>query len=83
MALFLVVNWRMEVSTELVSPNSILRKLRLHACLNVRKLAALHGVDATSEALAAAVADLKRRGRIRSTGCRGRHAAFVLATFDL
>jgi len=49
----------------------------------VCKLAALHGVDASSEALAAAVADLKRRGRIRSTGCRGRHAAFVLTTFDL
>ena len=35
----------MEVSTELVSPNSILRKLHLHTCLNVCKLAALHGVD--------------------------------------
>lgn len=73
----------MEVSTELVSPNSILRKLHQHTRLNVRKLAVLHGVDATSKALAAAVADLKRRGRIRSTGCRGHHAAFVLTTFDL
>jgi hypothetical protein len=52
----------MEVSTELVSPNSILRKLHLHTCLNVCKLAALHGVDASSEALTAAIADLKRRG---------------------
>jgi len=72
----------MEMSAELVSPQSILRKLHQHTCLNVRKLAALHGVDASSEALAAAIADLNRRGRIHSTGCRSRHAAFVLATFD-
>ena len=73
----------MEVSTELVSPNSILRKLHLHTCLNVCKLAALHGVDVISEALTSAIADLKRRGRIRSTGCRCRHVAFGLTTSDL
>ena len=71
------------MSTRLVSPDSILRKLYLHPCLNVRQLALLHNVDASNEALNAAVADLKRRGRIRTTGGRGRHTAFVPATFDI
>ena len=46
------------MSTRLVSPDSILRKLYLHPCLNVRQLALLHNVDASNEALNAAVADL-------------------------
>ena len=71
------------MNTGLVSPDSILRKLHLHSCLNVRQLAALHDVDASNAALVAAVADLKRRGRIRSTGGSGRHMAFVPATFDI
>lgn len=71
------------MNTGAVSPDSILRKLHLHSCLNVRQLAALHAVDASNEALVAAVADLKRRGRIRSTGGHGRHTAFVPATFEI
>ena len=71
------------MNTGLVSPDSILRKLHLHSCLNVRQLALLHDVDASNAALNAAVADLKRRGRIRSTGGSGRHTAFVPATFDI
>ena len=71
------------MSTGLVSSNSILRKLYLYSCLNVRQLAALHDIDASNKALIAAVADLKRRGQIRSIGGRGRHTAFVPATYEI
>lgn len=71
------------MTTGLISTESILRKLHLHSCLNVRQLAVLHGVAVSNEALVAAVADLKRRGRIQFIGGRGRHTAFVPATFDI
>ena len=73
---------RMEVDKGLVSRQSILSKLRLHFCLNLRQLAALHGVDTANESLVTAVADLKRNGHIQPTGGQGRHTSFVLATFD-
>lgn len=70
------------MATGLVTSKSIMGKLQLHSCLNLRQLAALHGVDAGNDVLVAAVADLKREGRIRPTGGQGRHTSFVLATFD-
>lgn len=71
-----------EVPTGLVTSKSIMGKLQLHSCLNLRQLAALHGVDAANDALVTAVADLKRNGRIRPIGRQSQHTSFVLATFD-
>ena len=74
--------WRMEVDTGLVTSKSIMGKLQLHSCLNLRQLAALHGVNVADKGLVTAVAHLKRKGCIRPTGSLGRHVSFVLATFD-
>lgn len=65
-----------------VSTESILSKLHQKPCLDLRQLAALHGVDAADEALAKAVADLRRRGKISRIGGQGQRRSFVLATFE-
>ena len=70
------------MNTGLVTSQSVLSKLHLHSCLNLRQLAVLHGVDAANDALLTAVTDLKRKGCIRPIGGQGRRASFVLATFD-
>ena len=68
------------MNTGLISSKSIMGKLQIHSCLNLRQLAALHGVDAANEALVTAVADLKRKHYIRPTGGQGRHTSFVIPT---
>ena len=65
-----------------ISTASVLSKLQQRACLDLRQLAALHGVDAANETLSRAVADLRRRGKISRIGGRGARASFVLATFE-
>ncbi len=68
--------------TTTVSQESVLSTLLRRSCLDLRQLAALHGVDAANETLARAVADLRRRGKISCIGGRGARASFVLATFE-
>jgi len=65
-----------------VSTESILSKLHQMSCLDLRQLAALHGVDAANEMLTKAVADLRRRGKISRIGGQGQRRLFVLATFE-
>lgn len=52
------------------------------SCLELRQLAAQHGVDAANEMLSKTVADLERIGKIHRIGGKGRHLSFVLATFE-
>jgi DNA-binding GntR family transcriptional regulator len=59
-----------------------LSELHRESCLDLRQLAARHGVDAANETLARAIADLRRRGKISRIGGRGRRASFVAATFE-
>lgn len=73
---------RTELTTATVSTKSVLSKLHKQSCLDLRQLAALHGVDAADETLSRAVADLRRRGKIARIGGRGARASFVLATFE-
>lgn len=65
-----------------VSTESILSKFHQQSCLDLRQLAALHGVDAANETLTKAVADLRRRGKISRIGGQGLRRLFVLATFE-
>ena len=65
-----------------ISNESILSKLHKESCLDVRQLAALHGVDTTNETLSKAIADLRRRGKISRIGGRGPRTSFILATFE-
>lgn len=65
-----------------VSTESILSKFHQKSCLDLRQLAALHGVDAANETLTKAVADLRRRGKISRIGGQGQRRLFVLATFE-
>ena len=65
-----------------ISSASILSKLHQKACLDLRQLAALHGVDAANATLTKAVAELKRRGKIARIGGQGPRRLFVLATFE-
>ena len=73
---------RTKLTTTTVSKESVLSKLQKWSCLDLRQLAALHGVDAANETLSKAVADLRRRGKIACIGGRGARASFVLATFE-
>jgi len=57
-------------------------EFRQESCLDVRKLAALHGVDAGNEKLCRTILDLERDGKIRRIRGKGRNASFVLATFE-
>jgi len=65
-----------------VSKESILSKLHKQPCLDLRRLAALHDVDAANETLTKAVADLRWRGKISRIGGQGQRTSFVLATFE-
>ena len=65
-----------------ISTASVLSKLQQRACLDLRQLAALHGVDAANATLTKAVAELKRRGKIARIGGQGQRSLFVLATFE-
>ena len=71
-----------ELTTTTISKESVLSKLYRQSCLDLRQLAALHGVDAANETLSMTVADLRRRGKISCIGGRGARASFVLATFE-
>lgn len=70
------------MTTEKISTESVLSKFRKELCLDLRQLAARHGVDAANEALSRIVSDLKRKGRIHRIGGQGRRASYVLATFE-
>ena len=72
----------MELTMVAVSTESILSKFHQMAWLDLRQLAALHGVDAANESLTKAVADLRRRGKISRIGGQGQRRLFVLATFE-
>ena len=66
-----------------ISNRSILNKFDAESsCLDIRRLASLHGVGADDHSLGRAIADLLRRGRIRCIGGRGRRASYVLASFE-
>jgi hypothetical protein len=65
-----------------ISKESVLSKLREESCLDLRQLAALHGVDAANESLFKAIADLRRRGKITRIGGRGSRTSFVAGTFE-
>lgn len=65
-----------------ISNQSVLHEFRQESCLDVRKLAALHGVDARNETLCRAILDLERSGKIRRIRGKGRNTSFVLATFE-
>ncbi len=65
-----------------ISKESVLKVLRKEMCLGLSRLAARHGVDANNETLARTVNDLERHGKIHRVAGKGRHASFVLATFE-
>lgn len=65
-----------------ISEHSVLRRLHQESCLDLRQLAALHGVGSGNEALARAVAGFRRRGKIAWIGGRGARRSFVPASFE-
>lgn len=65
-----------------ISNDSVLKVLRRDACLDLRKLAVQLGVDTTNVMLMMVIGNLERNGKIRRIGGKGRHALFVLATFE-
>lgn len=65
-----------------ISNESVLKVFRQFACLDLRKLAVALGVDTTNAMLRMAIEELKRNGKIRRIGGKGRHTLFVLATFE-
>ena len=69
-------------SVNSISNESVLNVFRQNAFLDLRKLAVKLGVDTLNAALAMAVGNLERNGKIRRIGGKGRHTLFVLATFE-
>jgi len=69
-------------SVNSISNESVLNVFRQNAFLDLRKLAVKLGVDTLNAALAMVVGNLERNGKIRRIGGKGRHALFVLATFE-
>ena len=65
-----------------ISKESVLSKLHQESCLDLRQLAAHHGVDAANEALFKAIADLRRRGKITRIGGHGSRTLYVASTFE-
>jgi len=73
---------RRRLIPQVVSKESVLSKFQEESCLDLRQLAARHGVDASNSALYTAVGDLRRSGRIHRVGGQGRRTLFVLASFE-
>ena len=71
---------RKQLIPKIISKESVLSKFWEESCLDLRQLAARHGVDASNEALYTAVGDLRRTGRIHRIGGQGRRMLFVLAS---
>ncbi len=69
-------------SVNSISNESVLNVFRQNAFLDLRKLAFQLGVDTASSMLTAVIGNLQRNGKIRRIGGKGRHALFVLATFE-
>jgi len=69
-------------SVNSISNESVLNVFRQNAFIDLRKLAVKLGVDTLNAALAMVVGNLERNGKIRRIGGKGRHALFVLATFE-
>ena len=69
-------------SVNSISNESVLNVFRQNAFIDLRKLAVKLGVDTLNAALAMVVGNLERNGKIRRVGGKGRHALFVLATFE-
>lgn len=65
-----------------ISSESVLNAFRQNACLDLRKLAVQLGVDTANAVLTMVIGNLERSGKIRRIGGKGRHAWFVLATFE-
>ena len=65
-----------------ISSDSVLKLFRQHALLDLRKLAFRLGVDSANAMLTAVIGNLRRNGKIRRIGGKGRHTLFVLATFE-
>lgn len=65
-----------------ISNESVLNAFRQSACLDLRKLAVQLGVDTANTVLTMVIGNLERNGKIRRIGGKGRHALFVLATFE-
>lgn len=65
-----------------MSAESVLSMFRHDGCVDLRKLAGQLGVDAANSALAMIVRNLERNRKIRRIGGKGRHAVFVLTTFE-
>lgn len=66
-----------------ISPDSVLKLFRQDAFLDLRKLAFQLGVDNANSMLKAVIGNLKRDGKIRRIGGKGRHTMFVLTTFEV
>lgn len=65
-----------------ISKESVLSLFRKESCIDLRKLAAHHGVDATNVVLSTVISDLERNGKIRRIGGKGHRATFALSTFE-
>lgn len=72
------------LAAEKICAASILHKLHQEACLDLRQLAAVHGVSSDDPMLFKMLRDLERRGKIRRIGGgKGRRTSFVLSSFDI
>lgn len=65
-----------------ISQETILKEFRTYSFLDLRQIAARHGVAATNEHLCRTIDDLRHLGKICRIGGKGRRTLFVLATFE-
>lgn len=65
-----------------ITPAQVIDALRKDACLDMRHFSARFGVDIGSADLSRTLGELRRLGKIRHLGGKGRHAMFILATYE-
>ena len=65
-----------------ISNDTVLGIFRQEACLDLRRLAGQLNVDSRNAALIMVIDKLRRTGKLQRIGGKGRHALFVLSTFE-
>ena len=65
-----------------ISNDTVLDVFRQESCLDMRKLAGQLNVDSGDATLAMVIEKLRRSGKLRRIGGKGRHTLFVLSTFE-
>ncbi len=65
-----------------ISAEAVLNVFRQESCLDLRKLAGQLRVDSRDTELSMVIDNLRRAGKLRRIGGKGRHTLFVISTFE-